>query len=217
MKRLKICALILSLCLAAGAMAACGGQTAEESTTAETTTTASETTTSETTTEETTTTTTIEETTTETEMLVVGEGASTVVVTNASGKEISELHLEAAEDGDFGEDVLGGDVVFENGQSINLQFDKEEEYAALVACDGDFYDLTVLPLSDMEECEIKFEDDIFFIEYTSLESGEEVSTEEAEIKAAEPEETTTTTAETTKATAADPDDGCVGDDDDFFW
>lgn len=73
------------------------------------------------------------------------------------------------------------------------------------------YQLTSFAFEDIEECTLKFEDEVAFIEYVSLDSGELVSTKEQELavkenaeNAAESEAAEQTSAPTPSTTAPTP-------------
>lgn len=189
--------LALTLVLAAGiVMAGCDGNSIEnessstaatESTTEVTTTEAEEETTEAVTTES------VEE-----ELKTIGdntgsETAFEVKLTNSTEKDITAFAIKDSTEESYPDSVLSEGDAFKAKEERILYFEPEEddteyetEYTVeLTFDDGTTAELHQFPFGDIEEGEIKLEDDTAYIVYTSLETKEEVNTLEDELAVSE--------------------------------
>lgn len=197
----KKLAIMMAAVFALGAFAACGsGSTEEASAVSKQTETPTPTATS-------TPTETPTPTPEETFDMELGEKTDTsleIKLTNSTGKNIKNISLVYSASAEEPATLIEEGNVWSDGGVVLLyceptkEADEIEQTETVDASEGtDFaiaetcqavltweddttYTLTVFPVKDMEECEIKSEDDVVFVEYTSLSTDEAVSTKEAE-------------------------------------
>lgn len=141
----------------------------------------------------------------------LGSGASpAVLLTNNTGEEIKALSVMQGED-EFGENLLG-DTAFGTGEIVYLYFDEAEDTSQegseseipcavkIVLSDDTEYVLHKFPVGDTESAVIEISDDTAYIIYTSLESGDEIITKDAEQKFASQESSTQETSQKSEET-----------------
>lgn len=145
----------------------------------------------------------------------LGSGAESgaspaVLLTNNTGEEIKALSVMQGED-EFGENLLG-DTAFGTGEIVYLYFDEAEDTSQegseseipcavkIVLSDDTEYVLHKFPVGDTESAVIEISDDTAYIIYTSLESGDEIITKDAEQKFASQESSTQETSQKSEET-----------------
>ena len=126
------------------------------------------------------------------------EGAYGVVVTNSVGQDIQGISVKSSLAENWSENILKEGEQIKNGEKVKFFFDPssvsattavpETDFAVretwdvnLTIADGTTYKLTGFAFEDIEEGVLKLEDGVAFVEYTSKESKETVSTKEQEL------------------------------------
>lgn len=116
-----------------------------------------------------------------------------VTLENATGKDITGLAMKDAAAEDYsGNKLMDGDV-FGKEEKRKLIYDaagtgadgvpeEVESNMQLTFEDGETMELTAIPFSDMDQCQLCLEDEVAFLTYVSKESEEEISTKDAELK-----------------------------------
>ena len=125
------------------------------------------------------------------------EGAFSVTLKNETGQAITGLSAKTSEETDYPENMIADGGSIQAGESVRFcylpsdaaaepvetesgrDFDVQTTYdVRLTLEDGSSYQLSGFAFNDMEEASIRFEDGVAFVEYTSVSSGEAVSTKE---------------------------------------
>lgn len=174
-----------------------------------------------------------------------GEGVFAVNVLNSTGKAITGFAVKEDSQEEFSDNMLTEDDAFTKDEERILYFtadDADASYTVLLTFEDDeTAELHNFPFDDMESCEIKLEESVAYLVYTSLESKEEVNTKEDETAIKNSSEQVTEEQEevndtpsyeetpqqpATEAqppaqeepadTPADPDSGCIGDEGLFY-
>lgn len=111
---------------------------------------------------------------------------------NATGRDITGLQTRDSASEGFSENKLLGGDIFAKEEKRHLICDVTKavtDAEADAQCDicltfegGQQMVLTDVPFSDMDECRLCLEDDVAFLTYVSLETKEEVSTKDTELK-----------------------------------
>lgn len=113
-----------------------------------------------------------------------GEGIFAINVINSTDKAITGFAVKEDSQDEFSDNMLTEDDAFIKDEERILYFaadDAEASYTVLLTFEDDkTAELHNFPFDDMESCEIKLEDSMAYLVYTSLESKEEVNTKEDE-------------------------------------
>ncbi|MBR6385678.1 MAG: hypothetical protein IKS03_06140 [Ruminococcus sp.] len=130
-----------------------------------------------------------------------GDLVHKVALTNSTGKNISEFAVKADFEAVYPQNMIPGDSVFtSDANPVTLVYESPEippeeifyydgvtptittEYSIkLIFDDGTKAELHSFPFNDCYEAKIMFEDDVAFVEYTSLYAGSLVNTKESEL------------------------------------
>ncbi|MGN0478417.1 MAG: hypothetical protein ACI4GO_03200 [Hominenteromicrobium sp.] len=130
-----------------------------------------------------------------------------VVLENGTKQDITGIAVKDSSLEEFPENMLEDEDVFAAGEKRTLYYDSESAVKAaeeeqdgsdkllepqydirITLEDGTVLVLHAFPFGDLEEGKILVEEDIAYLEYTSAESGQKVSTKEAELAVKEAEE-----------------------------
>ncbi len=122
------------------------------------------------------------------------------VLKNATGKDITGIALKDSGMTGISENKLLDGDVFAKGERRTLIYDAtkavtEATTPTEATCNlqitfqgGKKKKLSDVPFDDMRECEIRFEDGVAFLSYVSVETKEEITTKDAELKLKEKRE-----------------------------
>lgn len=133
-----------------------------------------------------------------------GDSIYQVTLQNHTGKEITGVSVKDSSQEEFPENMLEESDVFAKDESRILYYDATEALSAndteenasdkaltpeytiqLTFADDTTAQLHQFPFEDVKEAEIKLEDDLAYLVYTSVSSKTEVNTKEAELMLAE--------------------------------
>lgn len=113
-----------------------------------------------------------------------GDNVYTAKVTNKTGKAITSISFKSPDDEDYTENKLPEGETYAKDETRMLYLETSGDktgYQMLIKYDDDTsWELHDLPLKDMESFELRLEDEITFIAYKSVSSGEEMNTKENE-------------------------------------
>ena len=145
-----------------------------------------------------------------------GEGVYAIKLTNATDMQITGVEVARSDTSDFSENLLEDDDVYAVDETRMFYYDTTEidgdstnaaeipAYTVQLTFEGDMVaQLHAFPFEEMETGEIRFDADadVAYLEYTSVESGEEVNTKDAETLYIEQEQAEQAAAEQAAAQA----------------
>lgn len=122
-----------------------------------------------------------------------GDAVFAVHLTNATGQSITGVSIKEDSQENFSDNLLDENDAFLDQEERILYFDTADSlaessgaadtsYTILLTFEaGTTAELHQFPFGDMESGQIKFEDAVAFLVYTSLESGTEINTKEEEL------------------------------------
>lgn len=124
------------------------------------------------------------------------EDAYKLLLTNHTGGEITQLKIKVSSAPEFPENMMAADMKIPVQETVRVYYTAPESVDEMNAEasgrmllrttydislgyeDGHTVDITGLGFDDMEEVELCFEDEVGFVKYVSVESGEQISTKE---------------------------------------
>lgn len=119
------------------------------------------------------------------------EGAF-ITVENQTGKDITALQIRKTGDQDFGDSLLVKDKTIKNEKKSKVKFQKkaftkkQKKQAfdiQLTYSDGSTATLSEVPLADVKKSmTIQTGDDVTYVSYTSIKSGDKTDTKDVELK-----------------------------------
>lgn len=119
------------------------------------------------------------------------EGAF-ITVENQTGKDITALQIRKTGDQDFGDSLLVKDKTIKNEKKAKLKFQKKAFTKKqkqqtfdiqLTYSDGSTSTLSEVPLADVKKSmTIQTGDDVTYVSYTSIKSGDKTDTKDVELK-----------------------------------
>lgn len=145
-----------------------------------------------------------------------GEGVYAIKLTNATDMQITGVEVARSDTSDFSENLLEDDDVYAVDETRMFYYDTTEidgdstnaaeipAYTVQLTFEGDMVaQLHAFPFEEMETGEIRFDADadVAYLVYTSVESGEEVNTKDAETLYIEQEQAEQAAAEQAAAQA----------------
>jgi|GEM_PF-3178629 len=167
------------------------------------------------------------------------EGTCLIKIRNSTDVNITDVLVNTGDS--YSDDYLAEGDVFTSGQTRTLYLEtldtteedsteaaETEESAEetvpnatikVTVAGGDTYELIEFPYTDMSDCSICMEDEVMYVEYVSLTSGQTVSTKDAQIAEKERLEAEAAAAAAAAAAASQsssPNGGCIGGDGLFY-
>lgn len=119
------------------------------------------------------------------------EGAF-ITVENQTGKDITALQIRKTGDQDFGDSLLAKDKTIKNEKKSKVKFQKKAFTKKqkkqtfdiqLTYSDGSTATLSEVPLADVKKSmTIQTGDDVTYVSYTSIKSGDKTDTKDVELK-----------------------------------
>lgn len=119
------------------------------------------------------------------------EGAF-ITVENQTGKDITALQIRKTGDQDFGDSLLAKDKTIKNEKKSKVKFQKkaftkkqrQQKFdIQLTYSDGSTATLSEVPLADVKKSmTIQTGDDVTYVSYTSIKSGDKTDTKDVELK-----------------------------------
>lgn len=120
-----------------------------------------------------------------------------ILITNSVGQDITGITAKSSDKQEWPDNMLASGKKFTKDETVKLYYTPEKEDTAvqektdkavkpsydvqLTFADGTICQLSSFAFEDMEEAAIKYEDKVAFLEYTSKETKEKVSTKEQEL------------------------------------
>ncbi len=126
------------------------------------------------------------------------EGAYEVVMDNQIGQDITAVAVKLTSEESYPDSLMEEEQTWSQGETALVYYLPEETDVSqtesgvevsdgyemqLTLADGSTLEFTTVPFDDMDACTLYLEDGVPYLEYTSLSTQEEVSTQEAETAA----------------------------------